>query len=455
MNSILILTSINNRIILGAIIVVSGFMVLTGYSLSTAFYNSAHSALEERLTGQVYLLMADRELNPSLVQNTPEELSVDVIHTAYTSVSAYITQADGSILWQSSSNDKQFKSPIPPAKTEKIEHGKKVFHEYKVNGKSYIALSIAIYWDLQNQKFPLIYHISDDLDELNQQISDYQFSLWTQLLLMSLIFLISLIIILRWGLKPLRDVEKEIKAVEQGEQESLHNSYPDELKPLTQNINQLIQYERQQQQRYRNALSDLAHSLKTPLAIIKGQDFNENTSSSYLDNVDDAVQRMNSIVEYQLQRAATSGPSSHIQHLQLTPIVHTLIDSMKKIYRDKSIDFKLDLTPELQFKIDEGDFMEIMGNLLDNACKWCHNQISLGIINTKAELLIRVADNGPGIEKNMINEITKRGVRADQLTPGHGVGLAIVQDIVSVYGGKIQFTTAQEGGLEVIIRFQL
>lgn len=447
--------SINSRIILGAIAVVSGFMMLTGYTLSKAFYNSAHSALKERLTGQVYLLMADRELMPSLFQESPQGLSVDLMPTAYSQLTGYITRADGSILWQSSFSKGESLPPVKTLQEQKIEHGKKIFQLYEVDGKSYIGLSIAIFWDLQNLQFPLIYHISDDLSDLHQQIADYQHSLWSNLILMSVSLLVFLILILRWGLKPLRDVELEIKAVEQGEQDILKKTYPDELTPLTQNINQLIQYERQQQLRYQNGLGDLAHSLKTPLAIIKAQNFNPGQPDLYLNSINDAVQRMNSIVEYQLQRAATVNLSSHMQYLPLTPIVHSLVQSMKKIYRDKDIEIKLDIAQDVKFKIDEGDFMEILGNLLDNACKWCQGQVSLMLSVNNSELHIIVSDNGPGIAADMINEITKRGVRADQLTPGHGVGLAIVQDIVSVYNGTIDFASTRAGGLQVSIHFKL
>ena len=164
---------------------------------------------------------------------------------------------------------------------------------------------------------------------------------------------------------------------------------------------------------------------------------------------------MNSIIEYQLQRAGSNSPSPHIQYLQISPVVQTLLSSMKKIYRDKSIDFELSMEQDIQFKIDEGDFMEILGNLLDNACKWCKKQINLTISLYETDLHILLSDDGPGIASEMISEITKRGVRADEFTPGHGVGLAIVQDIVSIYNGKINFTTAQTGGLTVNIHFQV
>lgn len=462
LSSYLKMTSINSRIIVGATSIVTSFMLLIGITLSNTFYHSAYSALEDSLTGQVYLLMADREFIPTnrysntqILTNKPLPNSKDINSNTYSQLSGYITQADGTILWQSTPAIGQLLPPVIPLSKGKIEHGKKVFQQYEANGKTYISLSIAIFWDLASEKFPLIYHISNDLSQLNKKVANYQYSLWTNLIIMSLILFITLFLILRWGLKPLREVEQEIKSVEQGEQELLKNTYPDELIPLTHNINQLIQYERQQQLRYRNALADLAHSLKTPLAIIRGQAYNPEQPDNYINSINDAVARMNSIIEYQLQRAASNTPSPHIQYLQLTPIVHTLIDSMKKIYRDKNIHFELYLEPDIQLKIDEGDFMEILGNILDNACKWCNDKINLSIKTSEDTLLIHITDNGPGIARDMIDQISQRGVRADELTPGHGVGLAIVQDIVDVYEGSIKFSDAETGGLEITINFAL
>lgn len=461
------LSSINSRIIFGAITIVSGFMILTGITLSKTFYNSAYSALEDRLTGQIYLLMADRKIIPPQQQLSPDTFSdkqpmLQLAGSAYSQLSGFITHADGSILWQSGSGIENRLPPVKPLNRGKKEHGKKIFQTFYVGDHPFIGLSIAIFWDLKNSQVPLIYHISDDLSHLNNKISDYQYSLWSNLLLMSLILFIALFFILRWGLKPLRDVEKEIKAVEQGEQEQLENTYPDEIVPLTHNINQLIQFERQQQLRYRNALSDLAHSLKTPLAIIKGLSFNAEHNMEkkceqgiiFYTSLNDAVERMNAIIEYQLQRAGSNSPSPHIQYLLLGPVVHILLDSMKKIYRDKAINFHVNIDRDSKFKIDEGDFMEILGNLLDNACKWCDKNIHLRITLNDTRLKIYISDDGPGIAYEMLSEITKRGVRADEFTPGHGVGLAIVQDIVSTYNGHMEFSSELNGGLAVNVTFE-
>lgn len=453
-------TSINSRIIIGATTIVTIFMILTAYTLGKAFNDSGYAALEERLTGQVYLLMVERQLIPSQIKELPQALSVDIIAADNSQISGYITQADGTVLWQSNSSKNNFLPPFlkqENTETSSYKHGKKLFQRYKIKHIPYISLSIAIFWDYQNKKFPLIYHVTSDLSQLQQQIRSYKLSLWSKLLLMSITLLVALILILRWGLQPLREVEQEIKSIEQGKQELLQNLYPDELTPLTKNINQLIQFERQQQLRYRNALGDLAHSLKTPLAIMTNQEFNKNKPADYLECVNKTIQQMNSIIEYQLQRAATASPSSHIQYLKLYPIAHSLIKTMKKIYQDKQITFKLDIDSEIQFKIDQGDFMEVVGNVLDNACKWCQNQVNISIIRTEnkliEQLIIVVTDNGRGIAPDMMSHISERGVRADQLTPGHGVGLAIVKDLVDVYKGKIDFSSSASGGLEVKIQF--
>jgi len=452
------LTSINSRIILGALIIVSSFMLLTGITLSNTFYHSAYSALKERLTGQIYLLMAEREY---LLTNTATDSQSIAIKTffnplhASSHLSAYITQSDGKMLWQSDSKKNTLISNLIPI-ADKNTHGKKLFQTYSIDNKPYITLSVVIFWDLKAASFPLIYHISEDLSQLNNKVADYQQRLWTHLIIMSLFLFISLFLILRWGLKPLRDVEQEIKAVEQGKQERIQQSYPKELTALTHTINQLVEYEHQQQVRYQNALADLAHSLKTPLAIIRGQEFNKKNPQQYINTIDNAVDRMDTIVEYQLQRASSIHPSPHIHFLVLAPVVTVLVESMKKIYQEKNISFKINLVPNIQLKIDEGDFMEVLGNLLDNACKWCKDSIELTIItnteNNKHYIQLIISDNGPGIHPEMIEEISKRGIRADELTPGHGVGLAIVKDVLSVYQARIKFNSSSKG-LTIVVDF--
>lgn len=442
--------SINRRVLLGAILVVFFFVLLTGFTLNKAFYDNALSSLEEKLTGQVYLLMADSVITGAGDLLLPLNLSEDSLNRQISNINGYITHADGQLLWRS---DTAAMLSIPPVKT--VEHGKKTIQQFRVDDHIYMGVSIAIYWTQTEQGYPLIYHVSDDLTDFNRKITNYRQRLWNHLGLMSFILIISLMLMLRWGLSPLRRVAKEVEAIELGEQEIIQQQYPTEIRSLTHNINQLIYHERAQQLRYHNALGDLAHSLKTPLSIIKAENLDSNRPQQYEKTVLDAVNRMDQIVDYQLQKAAIARPSIHLKTISLYPLVMSVVNSMKKIYQDKQIHFSIDMDKRMKFKFDEGDFIEITGNLMDNACKWSENQVQISLRQKSDKLHLRVTDNGPGIADDMIDKIMNRGVRADQLVPGYGVGLAIVRDIVTVYGASIDFEHAVPKGSIVTIEFNI
>jgi two-component system sensor histidine kinase PhoQ len=442
--------SINRRILLGAILVVFIFVLLTGFALNKAFYNNAMASLEEKLTGQVYLLMADSVITGTGALFLPGNLSKNSLNRQISNINGYITQADGQLLWRSNPDARL---SIPPLRT--TEHGKKIIQQYSIDNHIYMGVSIAINWTQKIDGNTVVYHVSDDLTDFNHKINNYRQSIWTLLGLMSFVLIISLMLMLRWGLGPLRKVAKEVEAIEQGEQEMIQQQYPAEIRPLTHNINQLIFHERAQQLRYHNALGDLAHSLKTPLSIIKAQTLDPDRPQDYQKTVYEAVNRMDQIVEYQLQRAATSTPSQHLKTVSLHPLVMSVINSMKKIYQDKQIHFSIDMDRRVKLKIDEGDFVEIAGNLIDNACKWCESQVQISMRQEPEKLHLNVTDDGPGIADDMIDEIMYRGVRADQLVPGHGVGLAIVRDIITAYGAVIHIGYAKPKGTIVLIEFNI
>ena len=271
---------------------------------------------------------------------------------------------------------------------------------------------------------------------------------------MAMLLLVSQAFILRWGLSPLRRVAKELNRIETGEQEQIEKNYPQEIERLTSNINTLLQQERDQKTRYRNALGDLAHSLKTPLAVL------QSGLSSTDDKQDDAKQResmqqqitrMNTIVEYQLQRAATAGSSSIGKSVNVKSVIDRILESLQKVYRDKPIKLNVAVDATLMFKGDEGDLMELLGNLLDNAFKWSNEHIDVLAEQQGKKLSLRIMDDGPGIKAEHVEIILQRGVRADQATAGHGIGLSIVGNIVDAYQGELLIEKSQIGGAEISV----
>lgn len=355
-------------------------------------------------------------------------------------VYAYIVDVKGKTLWQSSS---VLGMQLPPA--DSLASGHKKFNKSSLNNKNFYTFAYGINWVTESNKLALTFNIATDLASFNKQIAEYRTTLWGWLLAMAFLLLMSQAAILRWGLTPLRQVGGELINIENGHQQKIEQHYPQEIEQLTRNINQLLQQEREQKSRYRNALGDLAHSLKTPLAVLQSGITQHSTDASQLEQ----ISRMNAIVEYQLQRAATAGSASSAGLLNVKQILDRMLDSLQKVYRDKTIKLNVSVHDSLTFKGDEGDLMELLGNLLDNAYKWANTQIDVKAEQQGNKLCLRIMDDGPGIAPDQISHLLQRGVRADQNVAGHGIGFSIVCNIVDAYQGELVINKSPLGGAEI------
>jgi two-component system sensor histidine kinase PhoQ len=248
-------------------------------------------------------------------------------------------------------------------------------------------------------------------------------------------------------LKLVDSKELHPKAIEQGKAERLTSLYPKELSKLTTQLNQLLATEQKQRQRYRNALSDLAHSLKTPLAVLQAQ-----SDISVVNQ--EQINRINSTIDHQLKRAQSAGKSSWLLGIEVKPVVDKLLSTLAKIYFDANKTLTLNTFENVTFKGDEADLLELLGNLLDNAYKAAKSAIRLTVNQQENTLVICIEDDGIGIKKQQITQILERGVRADTYEVGHGVGLAIVRDIVESYQGELHIGHSETlGGASFILRF--
>ena len=430
--------SLNLRIILSATLVLAIFITLTAAALDRAFIDSTESELRDRLTSQLYLLMAAAEVDEEGLFMPTDELDA-LFGLPSSGVYAHITNKNGDILWESSST-LGTRSPLPIF----LDSGYKRFKKQHVYDVEFYTFAYGVNWEPESDALAMTFNIATDLKSFNKQIAKYRATLLGWLIAMALLLLVSQALILRWGLLPLRKVGEELNRIENGEQEKIQENYPQEIERLTDNINILLMHERDQKTRYRNALGDLAHSLKTPLAVLQsGLDKDSDVSAQ------EQIARMNSIVEYQLQRAATAGSSSISQTVNVQSVLDRIVDSLQKVYRDKGIQVDTQIPEGIAFKGDEGDLMELLGNLLDNAFKWAHKRIEVVAELEKQHLVLRIMDDGPGIEPDRVDDLLKRGVRADQAAEGHGIGLSIVQNIVEAYKGELTISRSSSGGCEV------
>jgi two-component system, OmpR family, sensor histidine kinase PhoQ len=433
--------SLNRRIIFSASLVLVVFISLTVIALERAFTDSSESALRDTLTSQLYALMAAAEVENNNVTMPSEELDA-LLGLPSSGIYGFITSNTGRILWQSSSV-----LGAKPPQPVSLASAEKQFSKVSVDSGSYYTFAYGVDWSSDTGSIALTFNIMTDMKSFNKQIGQYRKTLWSWLIAMAVLLLISQALILRWGLSPLRKVGAELNRIEIGEQEQIQEHYPQEIERLTSNINVLLQQERDQKTRYRNALGDLAHSLKTPLAVLQSR-VNSNKQDATLS---EQITRMNSIVEYQLQRAATAGSVSIGKPVNVESVNRRMLDSLSKVYHDKHIIVTVEIDRSVVFRGDEGDLMEVLGNLLDNAFKWADQYIEIRAKQASGQLCITVTDDGPGIAEDKVDELLKRGKRADQFTAGHGIGLSVVKNIVEAYKGSLNIMKSPSGGAEITV----
>lgn len=246
-----------------------------------------------------------------------------------------------------------------------------------------------------------------------------------------------------WALKPLRRMYVQLIAVERGEQEHLEGEWPRELARLARGLNSLLASERLRGQQYESKVADLAHGLKTPLAVITQACHALPEQDRHV--IVDKVQHMNQLVNFHLQRALPTRPAWVVVPLQLQPILEQLCISLDKVYHEKDVAWDVDVAASAAL-ITEGEALELFGNLLDNAFRLCVGKVQVTVqVQTDSDLVL-VEDDGPGIPEPLRQRILERGTRADTMHAGQGIGLALVVEMLEDIHGRLEIRDSSLGG---------
>jgi two-component system sensor histidine kinase PhoQ len=290
--------------------------------------------------------------------------------------------------------------------------------------------------------------VVEDRAEFDREIAIFARTLWAWLGGAGVLLLLAQILLLQWGLAPLARVAAEIRRVEGGQQPRIEGRYPTEITPLTDNLNTLIQQERVRQGRYKEALSFLAHSLKTPLAVLRNALGEPDQLPA---TVRQQVTRLDDIVQHQLGRAGAGGATRFAPPVLLAPVLDRVRDALAKVYADKGLVITTECAPDLTWRVDEGDLFEILGNVMDNAAKWAKQRVTVRAWREGDSLHLRVEDDGPGFSDT--EAVLQIHVRGDERVPGHGVGLAIVNDLVASHHGELKLSRGPLGGglVEIVL----
>jgi two-component system sensor histidine kinase PhoQ len=455
--------SLQTRLLTAVSVLLTIFLGLTGIVLDRAFRSSIEAGVAEQMQAQIYVLLSAVEEDDGsfyFLQDLREPRFTQLNSGLYGLVS---NPTAGEVLRTPSALEVDYEDFAEL--WQDVDRGDFNFSRaYAGDGQEYFVAVYGVIWEngASSYDFAVLESTSTYLVEVN----NFRGSLWSWLGGVAVLLLVLQVLLLRWGLSPLRRLAIDLKSIENGSSEQLNEDYPKELQAVAQNLNLLIKSERKQQLRYRETLGDLAHSLKTPLAVVAGAVQGLSTkpgaqqdedSSSHVQAVQEQLERMNQIIGYQLQRAVkTNGGSSLARRVELKVCVEKILRALEKVYAAKSMQVTCRLDSGVFFLGDERDLMEVLGNVLDNAFKYGSHAllITASVNRTPApQLSIKIEDDGPGIAQDHQEFVLQRGVRLDTLAQGQGIGLAVVTDIMSSYGGQIAVVDSALGGTCVELVF--
>jgi two-component system sensor histidine kinase PhoQ len=447
-------SSLRQRILLSTLGAVLFFLLLAGVSLDNAFERVIRSNTKDKLQNLTYSLLTVARMDRAGSLSIPQHLLPNDVKLPNSGLIALVVDSNGAIEWRSPSSLGEILplfAPMDPGTTD--------FEPNKRESDKPFVYRFGSIWGnglIKDKLFTFV--VVEYKASYLAQIKSYRETIIKSLGGGTLLILLIHGIVLLRELSPLKRVVKEIDAIENGGSDHISGKYPSELNVLTRRINQFIHNEREHLKRYRHGLDDLAHSLKTPLAVIRGLQQDGRSDESDAQQLNEQVARMTDIIDYQLKRAASAGPNTlGINQVELCPIVDKTLSSLDKVYADKHIQHRSDCEDGLIFPGDKDDLYEIVGNISDNAYKWAKSMVKIHCtIKThrgSPRLTITVEDDGPGFSLASVQQITERGVRADEQVPGQGIGLAVVQNIVRSYNGQLRTDESKLGGALIELSF--
>ena len=441
--------SLNARVLVAAGLVLAAFLGAAGMALDQAFEDSAMTSVRERLTARIYQVLGTIDLDRPGHTGAAPMPTGSPLATPESGDYAQLLDASGRRVWNSRSMlGMTFSAPFDRAV------GAFTFATAQSStDEPLMVLSYTVLWEGAGARSNVYtVQVAEHERAFRAQVGRFRRSLWVGFVATGIMLLLVQTVIFRWGLKPLRDVAREVTRIEQGDVDAITGDYPLELKPLTENLNALIRTNESSVKRYRNALGDLAHSLKTPLAVVRSS-LERSGGPAYPPAVSESLDQLDQTIDYQLQRAAAAGRSAIGGVFEIEPVIASIESSLRKVHADRGLEITSNVKTNAKFRGDRGDFMEVVGNIADNACKWARTRVALGVAHeaaapdaTRRVLVVEVRDDGAGMPESDIARALLRGSRLDETTAGHGIGLAVVKEIVEdVYDGTLDITSSGDG----------
>ncbi|WP_407332899.1 ATP-binding protein [Enterovibrio sp. 27052020O] len=437
---------IHKRVISTSIAIILVFSVAFGLLLNQLYTNSYIAIYSADLVSAVPNIFSElrRDKVLELDKNHPSEASsAKNVQSHYL---AFICEKDQHIFWMSSEAKQEGMDDVcTHIPSDMSESGLITYRD-----QPYVVHFISDSVDNNSKRFFILREVSAQLSSL----AALKQKTWFYVALLffgatGLLYAASY-----WSFKPLRKLTDELHEIAESRREKLDQDYPSELEDVTEALNRMITLRKEQTLRYRHAMDDLAHSLKSRLAatnaLLDDNTLNRDTMSK---RIIEQVSQMDDMVQYQLKRALLGQQGLIKESTLLQPQVDSLTGMFAKIYGDKPVTVTTDFSGIPSLPLNKADLTELLGNLLENAFRYCISQVRIRSMETANNDMLIIEDDGPGVSDAYRDSIFQRGVRADQLNPGTGIGLAVCNDIVQSYEGTITVNTSELEGAAFVLSF--
>ncbi len=296
---------------------------------------------------------------------------------------------------------------------------------------------------------PVVFLAAEDRSPIDADADRFAGVTAVALLILGVGLILAVVVQVRFGLQPLFRLRREVAAVRRGKAERVDGTYPEELEPLARELNALLAHNQEVVERQRTHVGNLAHALKTPLSVMLTEASQQ--PGQLAEVVERQAQTMREQVDHHLRRARAAARSQTSgERTPLEPILDELAVTLERIFQDKGVQIDWRCPEDLCFQGEKQDLMELAGNVMENAGKWCRGKIRVEAApEGETRLVLTVDDDGPGLPPEERAQALKRGQRLDENAPGSGLGLSIVDELARAYGGSVQLGESPLGGLRV------
>ncbi|PWB32876.1 histidine kinase [Pseudomonas sp. SDI] len=442
--------SLRVRLMLAAFVLALLFMLALLPALQKAFSLALQASIEKRLASDVTTLISAARIENNRLE-MPDLLPDERFNLPDSRLLGYIYDREGHLVWRSRATAEENINYSP----RYDGRGNEFARIQQSDGEEFFVYDVEV--KLLGGKSAAFSIVAlQPVREYRQTLDGLREKLYLGFGAALLVLLLLLWAGLTWGLRSLRQLSLELDDVESGARDGLSGEHPRELLRLTRSLNRLLRSEREQRGRYRDSLDDLAHSLKTPLAVLQGvsesmaQRREEREQARVLQS---QIERMSQQIDYQLQRASLRKSGLVRHRVELQPLLDSLCSTLAKVYRDKAVQVSFNVAAGAQVPMEQGALLELLGNLLENAYRLCLSQVRVSLTGNAGERVLCVEDDGPGVPVGQRERILQRGERLDRQYPGQGIGLAVVKDIIDSYDASLTLDDSPLGGAAFRIRF--